>query len=43
MTLSNKDYLKSKAKQKKQMQAKFIPPSTCLITSHKRTNEPLPH
>lgn len=32
MTLLNKDYLKSKAKQKKQMQA-----------GHKCTDEPLPH
>lgn len=43
MTLLNKNYLGSKAKQKKQMQAKLTPPSTCLIAGHKLTEEPLPH
>lgn len=43
MILLNKDYLGLKAMQKKQMQATFTPPSSCLITGHKHTEEPLPH
>lgn len=37
MILLNKDYLGLKAMQKKQMQATFTPPSSCLITGHKHT------